>query len=192
MGFEILDDGTLLHKKTGLIWHRKPSSPGLEFLDQTSQTWTQESIEDYVNNLNSGVYGESFVTGNANQSDWRVPTVEELFSLLDFRFGDGCRFAFDDEGEVCLDYYRLSNTNGDGPYNVYGEPFFLDLGYDTLSRPFRNCRYISSTLEKRNLLEGDFAPFTVYFDGSPEIQLNGDSFGNATGCVWPVRGGTPE
>lgn len=64
-------DGTTTDNYTGLVW-KKTKSP-------TSYTW--EGALAYVNSLNAS-------GGFAGKSDWRLPNIRELFSLVDVkRFG---------------------------------------------------------------------------------------------------------
>ena len=57
------DDGTVTDTDTGLMW-QKATAPG-------TYTWEQALL--YCENLNLGGY-----------RDWRLPTVKELGSILDF------------------------------------------------------------------------------------------------------------
>ena len=59
------NDGTVTDKATGLMWQKSGSSSSLE----------NKEIKRYIKRLNK----EQF----AGYSDWRVPTLEELASLLD-------------------------------------------------------------------------------------------------------------
>ena len=58
-------DGTVTDLNTGLVWQKSPDF-------QTLRTWNQ-----------AVTYAASLVL--AGKSDWRLPTVKELYSLIDFR-----------------------------------------------------------------------------------------------------------
>jgi hypothetical protein len=58
------NDGTVTDQVTGLMWQKDGSSEGM--------TWAD--VKEYVNKLNSGQFG--------GYSDWRLPTIEELASLI--------------------------------------------------------------------------------------------------------------
>ena len=57
-------DDTVTDRVTGLMWQKDGSSEGM--------TWAD--AKEYVNKLNSGQFG--------GHSDWRLPTIEELASLM--------------------------------------------------------------------------------------------------------------
>lgn len=57
-------DGTILDNSTGLVWQKSPG-PG---------TYTWEESAAYAKRLKLG-----------GKSDWRLPTMKELFSIADFR-----------------------------------------------------------------------------------------------------------
>jgi len=194
-GFQLLDDGTVLHKKTGLIWHRFPNSPGLpdSLRDQNypASKWSEEQLDAYFIHLNMGDYGIDPDNGNAGHTDWRLPTPDELFSLVDLRFGDGCQFLYDEEARKCFEYYRLSDLSGDLAFNTFGNPWFLDEGWEDRGKLFNVCRrYLTSTLNRKQVLDGGtwaWSPWAVNFTND-----NLWSLGPNSSCVWPVRGGQPD
>jgi hypothetical protein len=57
-------DETVTDRVTGLMWQKDGSSEGV--------TWA--NAKEYINKLNSGQFGSC--------SDWRLPTIEELASLM--------------------------------------------------------------------------------------------------------------
>jgi hypothetical protein len=68
-------DGTITDQATGLMWQKGGSSKSLD----------NRSAKKYVQKLNK--------QGFAGYSDWRMPTVEELASLLARRRKDGVHLA---------------------------------------------------------------------------------------------------
>jgi hypothetical protein len=92
-GWEVLEDGTALHKKTGLIWHRNAASPGFSSRDICPDAYRNTrygcpyTISEYIADLNAGVYGYDCIDGNCGHSDWRAPTIEEFYATVDLRLG---------------------------------------------------------------------------------------------------------
>ncbi|MFI3239781.1 MAG: DUF1566 domain-containing protein [Bacteroidales bacterium] len=66
--FQFVDngDGTIIDQNTGLMWQQTPPMDGM--------TWAE--AKEYCENLEYGGY-----------SDWRLPTLKELFSISDFSEG---------------------------------------------------------------------------------------------------------
>jgi len=72
-------DGTVSDHVTGLMWVKTPDLNGDGVINVDDKlTWTQ--IQAYVGTLNA----EAF----AGYTDWRLPTIKELYSLIDFRGTD--------------------------------------------------------------------------------------------------------
>ncbi|MFI3200817.1 MAG: DUF1566 domain-containing protein [Eubacteriales bacterium] len=94
--FTLNDDGTTYDHNTGLTWETIPLGGKM--------TW--EEAVAYCENLTLGGY-----------DDWRIPTVEELFSISDFSNGwpflDTDYFQFDDSG-VSLPNSMDSSPQGGG------------------------------------------------------------------------------
>ena len=79
------NDGTVTDLATGLMWQKGGSSDGMIWL----------KAKEYVNQLNN----ERF----AGYSDWRLPTIEELASLMKSTKAKGMHIdpIFSEEQEIC-------------------------------------------------------------------------------------------
>ncbi|MCG6962593.1 MAG: DUF1566 domain-containing protein [Acidobacteria bacterium] len=132
------DDGlTVLDNNTGLTWIQSPDTNGDGVIDSNDKlSWAE--LPTYVETLNARSFG--------GYSDWRVPSIKELYSLMDFRgtdpsgpnptnlvpFVDTAYFAFGygDEaaGERLIDAQYWSSTEHvsttmDGNATVFGVNF---------------------------------------------------------------------
>jgi hypothetical protein len=208
-GWELLDDGTVLHRKTGLIWHRNLSSPGWP-----SRVERQDSPagscyfykgcrreDEYISKLNSGEYGSDAVNGNAGYTDWRIPTADELLSAMDYRAFPPLTDANGDIGDGVL-------YDPDIGTNIYqgmtpGEPLLFSVESNYEPGPYEFVQelnvysLISQSSDPRN---GDYrlgevydydypCTFTVEFAGYTQEFLWCSPYG---GDVWPIRGGQQE
>jgi hypothetical protein len=120
VGFEILDDGTVLHRKTGLIWHRNPNTPGYAGVHDSWGLIYRSEFDAYLTAFNAGTYGTDPVEGNAGHSDWREPTMNELVSLVDYRFGNPS--ISDMNGGGLVQPLPLGGWQGG---MKFGQPFFI-------------------------------------------------------------------
>jgi len=79
------NNGTVTDRATGLMWQKGGSSDGMEWL----------KAKEYVNQLNN----ERF----AGYSDWRLPTIEELASLMKSMKAKGMYIdpLFSEVQEIC-------------------------------------------------------------------------------------------
>jgi hypothetical protein len=198
-GWELFDDGTVLHRKTGLIWHRKIGSPGIPrdgsqtygriFPDNHfSVTSTTLTISKYIQNLNGGIYGADPVEGNAGHSDWRAPTVAELVSAMDFRVS--APPIADRDGNVTrYPWPREGVGGGMKP----GEPLFLCAWYDDYYETEFGIQRCPVEWDVYGLITNDENAWDYWTDNQYYFfvgMFEGLSArGRGGASVWPVRGG---
>jgi hypothetical protein len=203
-GWELLDDGTVLHRKTGLIWHRKLASPGLAASTTGIGRWERGrvwadlnvqlfpspyklSISQYIQNLNAGVYGEDIVNGNAGYSDWRAPTIHELMDATDIR---SIPPLANSDGNVDYALYngrvQIGMQPGEPLYfcvNSVEQPEHVDIGVPLCPNEWF-VEFLITNLPAPDPWAVDGRHFTAidfYYD---YLYVFG-----ASGSVWPVRGG---
>jgi hypothetical protein len=209
-GWELMEDGTVLHRKTGLVWHVNPLNPGLRRSESQNRfggfrplklyprAYCEArgcsggpSIESYIEQLNQGDFGEDSVNGNAGKSDWRVPTPEELANVFDRR----ATFpAMTDRDGV------IGPEGGWQAGMKYGEPFLI-CPTDPYQPESLEC--LNSNPDQ---VMGWFSPAVITttktafpgYETSVNYYWRADLMSGAMddstngGVVWPVRGGTSE
>jgi hypothetical protein len=74
-------DGTVTDNITGLMWQQSPDTDGDGDIDANDKLTYDEAITG-ANKLNLGGY-----------NDWRLPTIKELYSLIDFSGTDPSGYA---------------------------------------------------------------------------------------------------
>ncbi len=78
--YEISPDGlTVYDYNTGLTWTRSPDWNADGTID-INDKMTQSEASTYVDTVNAASFG--------GHSDWRLPTIKEMYSLMDFRGTD--------------------------------------------------------------------------------------------------------
>ena len=204
-GWELLDDGTVLHRKTGLIWHRFVGSPGIKRdgsydfgnicpdATATSRSSCYISISDYITNLNSGVYGTDTVSGNAGYTDWRAPTIQELAATISFKV-TGPPLSSKDGTETVYPAPRKGWQGGMQP----GDPLFVCVTTEYEAELF-DIEACDPAWEVYELITNDPPATPTQWTQPTEFFgvtfWEGNLLGNwyrRRGSVWPVRGGTPE
>ncbi|ETR72173.1 MAG: hypothetical protein OMM_07669, partial [Candidatus Magnetoglobus multicellularis str. Araruama] len=109
------DDGTVVDKKTGLMWTQHANYFG------ASMTWTDAL--NSVKNLNNLPYGCTTSADVDCYTDWRLPNIKELQSLVDYgHSGPAMPEKYEDafitlpDNSVKNYYYWSSTTKIDNPY----------------------------------------------------------------------------
>ncbi|MDM8542893.1 DUF1566 domain-containing protein [Desulfococcaceae bacterium HSG9] len=84
-------NGTVSDNNTGLMWQQSPDTDGDGDIDAADKlTWTQ--IQAYSATLNAQNFG--------GYSDWRVPSIKELYSLIEFNGTDPMVESLDTSGLI--------------------------------------------------------------------------------------------
>ncbi len=139
-------DGTVTDNNTGLMWQKTPGS---------KVTWSVASAN--ASSFSLAGYG-----------DWRLPTIKELYSLIDFR--------------------GVTGTSA-GSSTPYIDTVYFDFNYGDTSagERFIDAQYCSSTQYVGTTMGGNATIFGVNFaDG----RIKGYPKQNKTYYVMYVRGGT--
>ena len=118
-------DGTVTDNTTGLMWEKLSRDGGIHDWAQ-SDTW-YNAFTTKIATLNSG-------GGFAGHTDWRLPNVNELRSLVNYQnfwptvdtaFNTGCVAGCTVTGCSCThpDFYWSSTTTGNAGVNALGVLF---------------------------------------------------------------------
>jgi hypothetical protein len=105
--------GTVRDQRTGLEWEKKCAACGTLHDVDNIYVWsgdglTEETIWDWLDQVN----GENGGKGYANHSDWRIPNIKELESLVNYELlGPAIAPVF---GPTALDHYWSSTTAANG------------------------------------------------------------------------------
>ena len=122
-------NGTITDKNTGLVWEMKCSSCGGLHDKTNTYLWSTSSATDTIWDWLADVNTEGG-TGFAGKSDWRIPNVKELQSIVDYgrcdaTLGGACadQAAIDPIfGPTAASFYWSSTTVASFP----GSAWFVD------------------------------------------------------------------
>jgi hypothetical protein len=173
-GTSMTADDTVLDNLTGLMWLRDMNAPdtcgytnctttGTPGVNQNSGLVTWTNAFDFVAQLNAGAFNVNGTNANASYTDWRVPNIYELGSLLNVAFANP----------------NLSNTQGTGKLSAQGDPFFWHYpSYIT------GLYYWTSTTDASTPGKALQIRFTSGLSGGTSAKTTSDLL-----KILPVRGG---
>jgi hypothetical protein len=133
------DGLTVYDNRTGLTWQRGPNARGDRPRTRDKLTWAQAQRRPAA--LNAAGYG--------GYGDWRLPSIKELYSLIDFR-------GTDPSG------YSGTDTSGLTPF-IDTRYFKFAYGETTAGERIIDSQYASSTLYVGNTRWGSGKLFGVNF-----------------------------
>ncbi len=138
--YSLSGDGlTVDDDHTGLTWQRTPDTDDDGDLDSDDKlTWAE--LQSYPATLNAQSFG--------GYDDWRIPTIKELYSLIDFRGIDPSGYQGDPSGLmpfIDTDYFDF----------VYGD--------ESAGERLIDAQYWSGTEYVGRIFDGQHAVFGVNF-----------------------------
>jgi hypothetical protein len=136
-----VDNGneTISDSMTGLMWEKKTSAvgSGASTLDvrDVDNTYTWEyAMDDYLDRLNGRLIATAADKSFAQHNDWRLPTMEELQTIVEPASPGRINPAF---GANAAGHYWTSSRRLLGPSEV---PWYISFGNDIpvyVGQPFR-------------------------------------------------------
>ena len=133
------DGKTVADNVTGLVWQSSPDTDGDGFITADDKL-TPDAATAYVGTLNDSAYG--------GYTDWRLPTIKELYSLILFSGTDPVPEA--------------TTTDGLTPFI---DTTAFDFGYGDVSAGERiiDAQYVSATRYVSTTMNGNETVFGVNF-----------------------------
>ena len=181
------DGLTVQDHVTGLIWQHSPDANGDGRIDADDK-FTLAEAEQYAEMLN--------VQGFGGYSDWRLPTLKELYSLIDFR-------GTDPSGDMSSDGSDLTpflNTAyfAFGYGDVSAGERIIDAQYATQTRYVSTTMNGSATMFGVNFADGRIKGYPVTGKTYYALYVRGTAYGDnqfiahgdgtvsdqATGLMW--------
>lgn len=130
-------DGTVTDNVTGLMWSKSPDLNGdgiINYDDKISLEESEQFIKDFT---------------LAGYTDWRIPTIKELYSLIDF-------------SGIDISSYSGTSTDGLTPFI---DTRYFDFGYGDLSADERliDAQMLTTTIYTSTTMENAKTLFGVNF-----------------------------
>ena len=145
----------VLDEKNSLVWEVKSEVEGIQFSQNTYTWFDGETGRDngtfskncyWGKNCNTKSFIEDINKAKlCSYSDWRLPTRDELKSIVDYYGDSEILIDFNFFPNTQMDTYWTSNSAKDSPYLAYEIPFFFggsivrDKTIDTFIRLVRSA-----------------------------------------------------
>jgi hypothetical protein len=109
-------DGTITDNQTGLMWEMKvPGAGCLHCVDDTYDWF--DAMSEWISEVNGHTDDPDAQSGLGDHSDWRLPNVVELQTIVDCSFGPPCIDPI--FGSTALSIYWSSTTSASGPGSAW-------------------------------------------------------------------------
>lgn len=179
------DDGTIADNVTGLMWQQSPDSNDDGNIDVNDKLTYQQAV-DGASSLSLGGY-----------NDWRLPTIKELYSLINFSGKDPSGYdGTDTTGLIPFidtDYFDFAYGDTSAGERIIDSQWASSNLYVADSQTLFGVNFADGRIKGYGLtlLGSDNTFFVVYVRGNTsygqnDIVDNGDDtiLDNATGLMW--------
>src|SRR5688572_26263064 len=122
-------DETITDTMTGLMWEKKTTTVGsgtsvLDARDVDNKYTWEQAMTDYVDRLNGRLIADANGTAFARHTDWRIPTMQELQTIVEAASPGRMNAIF---GPNAPSSYWTSSRRLLGPAAV---PWYVNFGTD--------------------------------------------------------------
>ena len=115
-------DGTVTDRQTGLMWEQKVPGRGCLQCVHRTEDW-HSAMGDWLSEVNGFVDGPPFSqSGLGGHSDWRVPNIVELQTILDCNSNFPCLDPVLGPKPSCSSWWT-SSTTANIPTSAWGVSF---------------------------------------------------------------------
>jgi hypothetical protein len=83
------NDGTVIDNQTGLMWEKKVTGGGCLHCVNDDHSWAN-GMSQFISEVNGFTDDPNAQAGLGGHSDWRIPNIVELLTILDCGFGPPC------------------------------------------------------------------------------------------------------